>query len=215
MRYACLLAIVAAVLGGGAAPGSGVALRRTLPAPRRTGGPSLAEVLATRRSVRAFAARPLDDAELGQLLWAAQGITGGHRTAPSAGALYPLSVRVIDARGVWRYEPADHALVLEAPGDRRAALSAAALGQTVVGSAPAILVISARFAITARRYGARAERFATLEAGHVAQNVLLEATALGLGAVPIGAFDDAALRRVLGVGRDVVPLYLIPVGARP
>jgi len=186
--------------------------RRALPAPSR-GGPALADVLATRRSQRVFASRELSDAELGQLLWAAQGVIDGHRTAPSAGALYPLAVRVVDARGVWRYLPADHALVRESAGDRRGRIVSASHGQDAVRSAPAVLVISAELAITAKKYGARAERFATLEAGHAAQNVLLEATALGLAAVPIGAFDDDALRRALDLSAAETPLYVIPIGS--
>ncbi len=187
--------------------------RRVLPAPDRSGGPSLAAVLATRRSIRAFDTRALDDRELAQLLWAAQGITDGHRTAPSAGALYPLAVRIADARGVWRYVPADHALVRESASDRRRDIVAASGGQQSVREAPVIFVITAELAITARKYGLRAERFATLEAGHVAQNVLLEATALGLGAVPIGAFDDGTLRRALALSAAEMPLYMLAVGS--
>ena len=188
--------------------------RLVLPSPWRSGGVSLASALASRRSVRAFGARALDDAELGQLLWAAQGVTDGHRTAPSAGALYPLTVRVVDARGVWRYTPVDHVVIRELADDRRRQLADATYAQDAIRSAPVTLVISAELAITAARYGGRAERFATLEAGHAAQNVLLTATALGLGAVPVGAFEDEKLRRALNLAGDVTPLYLIPVGAR-
>jgi SagB-type dehydrogenase family enzyme len=189
--------------------------RKVLPAPRREGGPALATVLATRRSTRSFADRDLDDAELGQLLWAGQGVVDGRRTAPSAGALYPITLRVADGAGVWRYVPVDHAIVRESAVDRRAAIIKSSFSQDAMRTAPAILVVTARVAITARKYGGRAERYATLEAGHVAQNVLLAATALGLGAVPIGAFDDAALRRSLGLPATELPLYLIPVGAPP
>jgi SagB-type dehydrogenase family enzyme len=171
-------------------------------------------VLATRRSSRSFGPRALDNRELGQLLWAAQGSTGNHRTAPSAGALYPLTVQVVDAHGIWRYDATEHALTREATNDRREALAAAALRQSSIRGAPVTLVISAELAITARKYGARTgERFATLEAGHVAQNVLLSATALGLAAVPIGGFEDQAVREVLSLPADVTPLYLILVGA--
>jgi SagB-type dehydrogenase family enzyme len=188
--------------------------RRVLPSPKRDGGPALAAVLAMRRSTRVFDVRALADDELAQLLWAAQGTSDGHRTAPSAGALYPLTVRVVDPRGVWRYVPADHALVRES-ATRTTELAAASLGQDAVTHAPATLVITAELAITRRKYGDRAERYATLEAGHAAQNVLLTATALGLAAVPVGAFDDAAVRRALGLSSAEMPLYLIPVGAAP
>jgi SagB-type dehydrogenase family enzyme len=189
---------------------------RALPHPDRSGGPSLAAVLADRHSTRAFGTRALDDRELAQLLWAAQGVTTtGHRTAPSAGALYPLTVRVVDARCVCRYVPAEHALVRETARDRRAELAAASHGQASIAGAPEILVISADVSITARKYGARAERYATLEAGHAAQNILLEATALGLAAVPVGSFDDDAVRRALALPAGELPLYLVPVGSTP
>ena len=188
--------------------------RRSLPAPSREGGTALATALATRRSVRAYGARGLDDAELGQLLWAAQGTTDGHRSVPSAGALYPLTVWIADARGVWRYLPDEHALAPQRTDDRRSRLASAGYAQASLGGAPVIVVITGEVSITARKYGRRAERFVTLEAGHAAQNLLLTATALGLGAVPIGAFDDRAVLAALDLPREVLPLYLIAVGAR-
>jgi SagB-type dehydrogenase family enzyme len=164
--------------------------------------------------VRTFGSRDLDDRELGQLLWAAQGVNDSHRTAPSAAGLYPLTIRVVDARGIWRYAPAEHALVREATDDRREALAIAVLRQSSIRSAPVSLVITAELAITTRKYGPRSgERFAILEAGHVAQNILLTATALGLGAVPVGAFEEEPLRKVLALPPEVTPLYVIPVGA--
>ena len=212
-------AIALAVFAGGevdaprsAANPSSTPERRALPSPQREGGASLASVLASRRSVRELGTRELDDRELGQLLWAAQGVTDGHRAAPSAGALYPLTVRVVDARGVWRYVPAGHVVIRESAVDLRGAVAAASDGQEAVRTAPATLVITAEIAVTARKYGKRAERFATLEAGHAAQNVLLTATGLGLGAVPVGWFEDDKVRRALGLASDVTPLYLIPVG---
>lgn len=196
--------------------GQPVVTRRALPEPQVQGGAALSTVLATRRSVRVFGTRELEDRELGQLLWAAQGSNDSHRTAPSAGGLYPLTVRVVDAHGVWRYVPADHALVREAIGDRREGLAIAVLRQSSIRGAPLSLVITAELAITTRKYGPKSgERFATLEAGHVAQNVLLTATALGLGAVPVGAFEDEPLRKVLALPPEVTPLYVIPIGAMP
>ncbi len=214
-RAAAAVVVAAAALGSftRAAYPEPDAERRALPAPALGGGPSLSTVLATRRSQRTFAARALSAEELGLLLWAAQGVVDGHRTAPSAGALYPLTVHVVDASGTWRYLPDGHALVREARGDRRADVAAASFGQAAVRTAPVVLVITAALAITARKYGTRAERFATLEAGHVAQNLLLQATALGLAAVPVGAFDDEQLRHALDLGHGVTPLYVIPIGA--
>jgi SagB-type dehydrogenase family enzyme len=185
-----------------------------LPAPRTSGPMPLERALAERRSVRAFTDEPLSLEELSQLLWAAQGITAewGGRTAPSAGALYPLEVYAATPDGVYRYVPEDHGLEPLATGDLRPALAGAALGQEAIRDAPVVLVIAAVFRRTEVKYGARAERYVHLEAGHAAQNVLLQAVALGLGGVPIGAFSDRDVQRVLGLPADHAPLYLIPVG---
>jgi len=212
--------------GGPAAPGSsGFATDapsgpvapgdvRALPPPDRRGGMPLVEALDRRRSVRTFAATALDDRELGQLLWAAQGATGdGRRTAPSAGATYPLEVLVATARGLFRYLPGEHALRLVDLSDLRPALADAAGQQEFVATAPAVMIITAVTERTAARYGAeRARRYVVLEAGHAAQSVLLAATALGLGSVPVGAFDDRQLARLLGLAAGEEPLYMLPVG---
>jgi len=150
-----------------------------------------------------------------QLCWAAQGITdqaGGGRTAPSAGALYPLTVFVVDAAGLGEYEPRLHALRDVLSGDIRGELQAAAHDQPWVGAAPVCLVIAMDVGQTAAKYGRRAERYCLLEAGHAAQNVLLQATALGLGGVPVGAFDDDRVSDLLRLPRNLRPVYLIPLG---
>jgi len=176
---------------------------------------SVEEALRRRRSVREFREKLLTDQELSQLLWAAQGITdaAGLRTAPSAGALYPLELYVSTPQGFYRYEPRGHRLRRSADGDLRPAIYRAALEQEAIRQAPAVLVIAAVYERTAFKYGqARAPRYVHVEVGHAAQNVLLEAVALGLGGVPIGAFDDLALQKALGLPADHKPLYLIPVG---
>lgn len=185
-----------------------------LPAPRLASEVSLEEALAARRSVREFTDEPLTLEDLSQLLWAAQGLTAswGGRTAPSAGALYPLEVYLVAPDGLSHYLPGGHQLEVLAEDDRRAALARAALGQEVIARAPVVLVIAGVYGRTARKYGDRAERYVQLEAGHAAQNVLLQAVALGLGAVPVGAFEDRAVQEALGLPRDHEPLYLIPVG---
>jgi SagB-type dehydrogenase family enzyme len=186
-----------------------------LPAPRAAGSMSLEEAIRTRRSQRSFDARPIAPDALGQLLFAAQGITApaaGLRAAPSAGATYPLELYVVAPDGVHHYEPVGHRLSRVSPADRRAELSRAALGQDAVRDAAVDLVIAADVARTAARYGARADRYVLLEAGHAAQNVLLEATALDLGAVPIGAFDDGDVRALLALPAERAPLYVIAVG---
>ncbi len=185
-----------------------------LPMPDPDSAP-LARVLAARRSCRQLAGRALSEAEIGSLAWAALGVTSreGGRAAPSAGALYPVTLTVVEELATWRYLPSAHALAPVRAGDARPRLAAAALGQECVASAAMVVGITARPAVLEARYGGRAERYCALEAGHVAQNVLLMATALGLAAVPVAAFDDDAVLAVLELGREHLPLYLVPVGA--
>ncbi len=186
-----------------------------LPAPEQKGKMSVEEALARRRSVRQFARQALTERELSQLLWAAQGIThpDGLRTTPSAGALYPLELYVATASGFYHYEPKGHRLVQLFDRDLRTSVRRAALDQEAITQAPAVFVIAAVYERTSRKYGAtRTPRYVHMEAGHAAENLLLEAAALGLGGVPIGAFDDDALHNVLALKRDCRPLYLIPVG---
>jgi SagB-type dehydrogenase family enzyme len=191
----------------------------TLPAPRLASGHALEAILHARRSVREFGTTPLTLAEVGQLLWAAQGLThDGRRTAPSAGALYPLVLYLVAGRvsgldaGVYRYLPASHQLTLVLAGEVRAALAQAALGQGCVDQAAATLAFAAVPRRTTRQYGERGLRYVHIEVGHAAQNVFLQATALTLATVTVGAFDDAAVARVLKLPREETPLYLMPVG---
>ena len=189
--------------------------RTPLPEPVLDGTKALEEVLALRRSVREFSPETLTQPELGQLLWSAQGITDGrgYRTAPSAGALYPLELYLATSEGVFRYDPIGHELETLDCEDARQELFQAALQQEPVRGAPAIFVITAVYERTAAKYGEeRAPRYAHLEAGHAAQNLLLQAAALDLGAVPIGAFRDQDVQSALGLSMDHQPLYLITVG---
>lgn len=186
-----------------------------LPTPRLKGTLTLEEALSERRSVREFTEEQLSVEEIGQLLWAAQGIThpAGYRTAPSAGALYPLEVYVITQEGVYHYDAQGHRLNIHLPGDVRPTLHSASLRQAPVLSAPAVFVVTAVYERTEKKYGEeRSARYVQLEAGHAAQNLLLQATALDLGAVPIGAFEDDKVKTALSLPNDQQPLYLIPVG---
>jgi SagB-type dehydrogenase family enzyme len=186
-----------------------------LPPPRTENGMALAEVLRSRRSRREFSGKPLSLVQIAQLCWAAQGITDdaeGFRTAPSAGALYPITVFVADANGVYEYVPAGHALHPALAGDLREKLRAAALDQPCVGEAPLCLVIAMDVARTALKYGSWAERYCLLEAGHIVQNTLLQATALGLAGVPVGAFDDRRVASILALPLKLRPVYLVPLG---
>jgi SagB-type dehydrogenase family enzyme len=175
---------------------------------------SLERALASRRSVREFTSEALTLEEISQLLWATQGITAswGGRTAPSAGALYPLEVYVATEDGLSHYLPEGHRLEVVSAADVRASLAKAAYGQSAAAQAPAVFAITAVPARTAAKYGERAERYVQLEAGHAAQNLLLQAVALDLAAVPMGAFSDEQVARVLALPSGCVPLYLIPMG---
>ena len=186
-----------------------------LPPPEQSGKMSIEEALACRRSVREFTREGLTERELSQLLWAAQGITHaeGLRTAPSAGALYPLEIYLATAMGFCHYEPCGHRLVKLSDRDLRTAMRRAAFDQDAITQTPAGFVIAAVYERMSGKYGgARTPRYVHIEVGHAAQNVLLEAVALGLGGVPVGAFDDKALQKVLGLPVDQRPLYLLPVG---
>ncbi len=188
----------------------------SLPRPNLKGEMSLEEAIARRRSVREFIRQPLTPAQIGQLVWAAEGITGraaSLRAHPSAGALHPLEIYLVAPEGIFHYRPEGHRLLLVRQGDHRSALAEAAYGQGFVAEAGCVIAILAVYARTTRKYGDRGRmRYVPMDAAHAAQNVLLQAVALGLGAVPVGAFDDAGVRTVLGAPADAVPLYLIPVG---
>jgi SagB-type dehydrogenase family enzyme len=191
-----------------------------LPEPKYEGRMAVELALRERRSIREYQKAPLTLEEVSQLLWAAQGITHhwGLRTAPSAGALYPLEMNLVAGQltglpgGVYRYHPKGHELARVVEGDKRAELALAALGQSCVRDAAVVLVISAVYERTTRKYGDRGIRYVHMEVGHAAQNVALQAVALNLGAVMVGAFRDAEVKRVLQLGTGEEPLYLLPVG---
>jgi SagB-type dehydrogenase family enzyme len=193
---------------------------RTVALPEIALSEPLSELLARRHSRRDYNAAPLTLADLVALLWAAQGMTprDGRRTAPSAGALYPLELYCIVGDisglnpGVYHYRPVPHALVLRQSGDRRVELADAALDQDWIAVAPLVLAFAAVFQRTTRKYGERGVRYVHMEVGHAAQNVCLMATSLGLGSVTVGAFDDTAVQAVLQLPESEAPLYLLPVG---
>ena len=230
MRLALAVALAAPLIGGIVAEDSMAGEKHsadrmatvTLPAPRLDGGVSLEHALAERRSVREFARGALTMAQVAQLLWAAQGVThrDGARTAPSAGALYPLELylaagEVRDlAAGLYRHVPGKHQLELAAAGDLRRRLCAAALEQECVADGAVVFVFAAVEGRTTRKYGPRGVRYVHIEVGHAAQNLVLQATALGLGSVTVGAFNDAAVARLLDLPKGEAPLYLVPVGLR-
>jgi SagB-type dehydrogenase family enzyme len=212
---ACAIATLLAAASCGTSETAKAPEVRTLPEPSLKGAMSVEEALAARRSVRAYADRALSDEHLGQLLWAAQGITHkerGLRTAPSAGALYPIEIYVFTGDGVFHYSPHDHTLTQMKAGDQRAALATAALGQGSVRTNGAVILIAADYARTATKYGDRAKQYVDIEVGCVCQNVLLQATALGIVGVPVGAYNDADVKRVAALPDEQTPLLLVPLG---
>jgi len=193
-----------------------------LPEPRTNSDFSLEQTLLERRSVRDYADAPLKLEEVSQLLWAAQGVTSGWggRTAPSAGGLYPLELYVVVGKveglteGIYKYRPDGHGLAKVADGDQRSKLAEAALGQEWVEEAAIDIVMTAVYKRTTLKYGERGIRYVHMEAGHAAQNLYLQAAALGLGMVSIGAFYDDQVSEILGLPGDETPLYVIPVGRK-
>lgn len=191
-----------------------------LPVPDFKGRISVEEALKNRRSIRNYKQVPLTLKELSQILWATDGKTAdwGGRTAPSAGATYPLEIYVVIGNvegipaGLYYYEIDTHSLTLVKEGDLRAELSKAALNQLSVKVAPITIIISGIFERTTNRYGKRGERYVYIEVGHCGQNIHLQAEALGLGTVMIGAFEDEKVKKVLGIKEDV--FYLCPVGRK-
>ena len=179
------------------------------------GSISLEQTLADRVSVRSYSKQALALEHIGQLLWAGQGYRNalGLRTAPSAGALYPLELYLITEEGVYNYIPKDHRMEPRVEGDTRPSLSTAALGQECISQAPATFLLAAVFSRIETKYGKeRSPQYIYLEAGHVAQNILLQATALGLAGVPVGAFHEKHVSEVLQLPGEHYPVYLIPIG---
>ncbi|MBN2035327.1 MAG: SagB/ThcOx family dehydrogenase [Chitinispirillaceae bacterium] len=176
---------------------------------------TLEAALNARRSIRSYDGQALTKQEIGQLLFAAQGVTDkqrGFRAAPSAGATYPLETYCMTPEALFTYSPEGHELRKLKQGDHRKALARAALGQSCVEQAPCSIIFTAIMERTTGRYGQRGVMYAHMEAGHAAQNIHLQAVALGLGSVPVGAFEDSSVMEVLGCGKNEVPLYIIAVG---
>ncbi len=186
-----------------------------LPKPNLKGTVSVEECIKNRRSVRSFSSKPLTMEEISQLLWATQGITDerrGLRSAPSAGALYPLEIYLAKGDGIFYYDIEGHALIRTSGEDMRPNLSDGALGQASVKEAPALIIIcTVRSRVTAK-YSGRGNRYVDIEVGHAAENLHLQAVALGLASVPVGAFDDNRIKKALSLPDDTEPLYIVPVG---
>jgi SagB-type dehydrogenase family enzyme len=193
-----------------------------LPAPATDSKFDLNKAIQLRRSLREFKDEPLTMGQVGQLLWSAQGVTslGGYRTVPSAGALYPLEVYVVAGKvdglpaGVYKYHPQEHSLSKSLEGDKRKDLAAASLEQYWMADAPVMIVLAAVHERTTGKYGERGVRYVDMEVGHAAQNVALEAVAMNLGAVDVGAFSDGAVKKILRLPAQETPLCIVPVGRK-
>ena len=191
-----------------------------LPEPILDGAISVEKALAARRSVRYYAASPLTLTELSQILWAAQGLSGpgGLRTAPSAGALYPLEIYIAAgnvtglASGIYKYGCVDHILLRTEQNDKRVELFDAGLRQDSIKSAPVILIICAVYERMTAKYAQRGIRYSDMEAGHASQNVYLQAESLGLVTLAIGAFHDSKVKKIVNMIKAEQPLYLMPIG---
>jgi SagB-type dehydrogenase family enzyme len=190
--------------------------RITLPPPRTDGSVSLEAAIAQRRSQRRYTPEAPRLEQIGQLLWAAQGITDSKRklrAAPSAGGRYPLVCYVCRSDGVWKYHPENHTLTRHIGLDVREKLMDAAWRQEFIAEAPCVFIISAVGVRTAEKYGARGQtRYVPMDAGHAAQNILLQATAIGLAGVPVGTFSDESVKKSLALPESEEPLYIIPIG---
>ncbi len=191
-----------------------------LPEPKYNSSISVEKALQERRSVRTYKNVSLMLSEVSQILWAAQGITNpqGFRTGPSAGALYPLEVYLVAGNvnnlpaGVYKYRPRGHELIKIAKGDKRNELSDAALGQPWVADGSAVIIISAVYERTTRKYGERGVRYVHIEVGHAAQNIFLQSVSLHIGTVVVGAFDDRKVKKVIHMALQEEPLIMMPVG---
>jgi len=189
-----------------------------LPSPERKGNLSLEETLIRRESVRSFARKALTHKELSQLLWSAYGkkdvdtLSGASRTVPSAGARYPMELFVVGEEGIFQYIPFYHTLKQTIDKDQRRELAQACWGQGFIAQAPVNIVITCVYERITLRYRERGKQYAHMEAGHMGQNISLQAVRLGLGTVMVGAFEDRAVQKALGLPEDHIPLYVIPVG---
>lgn len=185
---------------------------------------SLDVALKVRRSVRRYATTPLSLEQLSYLVWAANGVQRVeegfvYRTAPSAGALYPIETYVLVnnvigvSKGIYHYRVMDHALETLRPGEYAKDLAEAAMGQSSCNNCAFAFIWTAVFQRATWKYGDRAYRYVYLDAGHIAENVALTAAAMGLGSCPIGAMFDDEVNEIVGVdGIGESTVYMTTVG---
>lgn len=194
-----------------------------LPQPKIKGKCTLEQAIHNRRTIRSFSEHSLPLWMLAQILWSAQGITGDRgfkRAAPSAGALYPMDIYAVIGEkgvdelpaGIVHYDPNGHMVTPIADGDFRKTVARSALGQHWMAQAPAMILITAEYRRITGKYGKRGIRYAYIEAGHIGQNIFLQAEALGLRAGIVGAFHDKEIPSALKTPPSHEPLLIMPVG---
>ncbi len=192
-----------------------------LPGPTLDGDVSLEAALQKRRSVREYSHVSLTLAQVSQLLWAAQGISGSKpykRTAPSAGGRCPLELYSLIGNvegippGLYRYTSGEHALIPISDQDLRLELGRAAVNQTWLADAPVVFVFAAVYERTMDKYGERGVRYVHMDSAYASQNLHLQAVAMDLGTVVMGAFEDEGVHQVLGLEKEERPLIIMPVG---
>jgi len=184
-----------------------------LPNPNLKGEKSLEECIYERESVRSYKEKEIEIEKISQILWAAQGKKGHKRTVPSAGATFPLEIYItLKDKGFFHYNFEKHVLELITSEDLSRKLAQASWDQNFIAEAYLNVIICAIFERTTQRYGQRGNRYVYMEIGHCAQNIHLEAVALGLSSVPIGAYEDNKVKDVLDLKKKIEPLYIIPVG---
>lgn len=195
-----------------------------LPKPKTKGRMSAEEAISRRRSIREYRRKPIALDRLSQVLWAAQGVTDlqdGHRASPSPGAKYTLELYVFVREGgvmgfpagVYHYEPTAHSITRIKPGDHTLALQSAARDQEQVGQAAAIIVVTSIFDRATPKYGERGIQYSIQESACAGENIYIQSTALGLGTVMMGAFDEDRVGQLVGAGKGEKPLLLMPLGA--
>lgn len=205
-----------------------------LPAPSFGSNTSIEKALLTRRSERIYKQDAIKLKDLSQILWAAQGVTmkidtvpgwwvgqewlGGVRTAPSAGALFPIELYIAVGdvenldQGLYKYNALNHTIIKIADGDKREEVRKAALGQSAVGNGPACIIITANFGRTEYKYESRATQYVYIESGAVCQNIYLQCNSLSIGTVMIGAIREEPMKVALGLPDSETPIGVMPIG---
>jgi SagB-type dehydrogenase family enzyme len=197
----------------------------SLPKPSYKGTVTVEEALTARRTHRSFKPQGISLQQFSQILWGGYGVTAKNfglylKTAPSAGALYPLDIYAVVGEdgvesltpGVYHFRPENHSVKLIKEGDLRAEVARKSLQQMWMAEAPLMFIITGEYGRSTGKYGRRGVTYTHIEAGHVGQNIFLQAEAIGLKAGIVGAFNNKQLIKAMGLPAKHNPLLLMPVG---